>query len=642
MGAWEETTGDGGGVEWRWENAYGTTIHAINSCALKLSKLTSATKVWRGFTGATLPRSFYVANEEGVKGGVEYGFMSTTVDRAQALHYAQGKASTVLEMEMGLVDRGADLSWLSQYAHEREILFPPLMGLQVLATRVRGRVLLAEIRLNLNMVSLTLEEVVSKRHKLVRDTCANVLASFKPASAEQRWARWATCGVEGWEAVAGRLLRVRLDAIKGEDSEYYNDDTRLGEAIGAIVAAAGSVECMMAAEMLPDAWSAFGDCVQLLDSENRSLDVIESAWVAGFANRMTIRTGGKGGNESLAVLGLLRMPRLQLLDLSQCMALTNLPSLEGLVGLETLQLSKCEMLVSLLSLEGLLKLHTMSLSSCTALRILPALEGLVGLRMLDLSHCTALTSLPSLAGLVGLQRLNVSFCSTLQSLPSLEGLVGLQKLDLSACYALHSLTSMEGLTGLQELDLSHSEALISLPSLEGAVKLQVLDLSHCDALTRIQSLEGLVGLETLKLSSCFALTRLPSLDGLVGLKTLKLSGCEALTSIPSLQGLESLHELDLSCCQALKTLPLSRWTALRGIFNHGLTVSQCLLLPRVERSLDPLDYCLYYVFSLLRLAFIVADRCCSVIIPVAIAYLVYHYFPSAKASIAMRLPWNYN
>jgi hypothetical protein len=34
-------------------NNYATTIHAINSAVLKLSKLTQAVKVWRGFKGAT-------------------------------------------------------------------------------------------------------------------------------------------------------------------------------------------------------------------------------------------------------------------------------------------------------------------------------------------------------------------------------------------------------------------------------------------------------------------------------------------------------------------------------------------------------------------------------------------------------------
>ena len=114
LGKW---SGDAGGaVQWVWHNNYATTIHAINSCVLKLSKLTIACKVWRGFTGATLPSSFFEANAEGVRGGIEYGFSSTTIDRAQALHYASGKASTVFEMEMGMIDRGADLSWLSQCA----------------------------------------------------------------------------------------------------------------------------------------------------------------------------------------------------------------------------------------------------------------------------------------------------------------------------------------------------------------------------------------------------------------------------------------------------------------------------------------------------------------------------------------------
>ena len=111
----------------RWKqlclgNLYTTTIHAINSCVLKLSKLTRAAKVYRGFQGSMLPAQFWSKNEFNVAGGCEYGFTSTTTDRAQAMHYAQGCASTVMEMQMGMVDRGAELSWVSQYPHEAEIL----------------------------------------------------------------------------------------------------------------------------------------------------------------------------------------------------------------------------------------------------------------------------------------------------------------------------------------------------------------------------------------------------------------------------------------------------------------------------------------------------------------------------------------
>ena len=49
-------------------------------------------------------------------GGVEFAFMSTTTKREVALDYAsRGKAGVIFEIMQGMVDRGADLSWLSQY-----------------------------------------------------------------------------------------------------------------------------------------------------------------------------------------------------------------------------------------------------------------------------------------------------------------------------------------------------------------------------------------------------------------------------------------------------------------------------------------------------------------------------------------------
>ena len=97
-------------------NTYATTIHGINSCVIKCSKLTKLQTVYRGFAGAALPQSFFVKDKNaGFKGGVEYGFTSTTTERAQAHAYASGKStSTVLMMQMGMVDRGADIGWLSQ------------------------------------------------------------------------------------------------------------------------------------------------------------------------------------------------------------------------------------------------------------------------------------------------------------------------------------------------------------------------------------------------------------------------------------------------------------------------------------------------------------------------------------------------
>lgn len=93
-------------------------------------------------------------------GVVEFGFMSTTTDRAVALNYASnGGPSAVFEIQMGLVDRGADISWLSQYPGEKEVLFAPLTSLEVIGTHVDGECLVVDIRLNVNYYSSTIEEV---------------------------------------------------------------------------------------------------------------------------------------------------------------------------------------------------------------------------------------------------------------------------------------------------------------------------------------------------------------------------------------------------------------------------------------------------------------------------------------------------
>ena len=55
--------------------------------------------------------------------------------------------------------RGADVSWLSQYPHEREVLFPPLTGVECISTRCEGSTLVLQCRLATNQMSLTLEQV---------------------------------------------------------------------------------------------------------------------------------------------------------------------------------------------------------------------------------------------------------------------------------------------------------------------------------------------------------------------------------------------------------------------------------------------------------------------------------------------------
>ena len=63
--------GFGGSLAGCKGNRYITTTHVINSAIVKASKLTRATKVYRGIAGGKLPNSFKVPNAHGVKGGIE-------------------------------------------------------------------------------------------------------------------------------------------------------------------------------------------------------------------------------------------------------------------------------------------------------------------------------------------------------------------------------------------------------------------------------------------------------------------------------------------------------------------------------------------------------------------------------------------
>ena len=85
---------------------YATTIYAINSAIIKLSKLTYATPVYRGLMGASFPERFFEKDADGIAGGIEFGFSSTTTDRSVAAFYSkaerEGTASTIIEAQQGL------------------------------------------------------------------------------------------------------------------------------------------------------------------------------------------------------------------------------------------------------------------------------------------------------------------------------------------------------------------------------------------------------------------------------------------------------------------------------------------------------------------------------------------------------------
>ena len=67
--------------------------------------------------------------------------MSTTLSEEVARKYSgvhEGKEATIFRLTLGKTSLGADISWLSQFTGEREMLFPPRTHPQVVGEPVRG------------------------------------------------------------------------------------------------------------------------------------------------------------------------------------------------------------------------------------------------------------------------------------------------------------------------------------------------------------------------------------------------------------------------------------------------------------------------------------------------------------------------
>ena len=114
---------------------------------------------------------------------------------------------------MGMVDRGADLTWLSQYPHEREVLLPPLTGIEALTSDVEGSMLVIHSRLSLNLSAQTLEQVLSRRRKMLMDMAAGIELELRESLNEAIY------------PIARKILRKALENGAYEyPPEWFNND----------------------------------------------------------------------------------------------------------------------------------------------------------------------------------------------------------------------------------------------------------------------------------------------------------------------------------------------------------------------------------------------------------------------------------
>jgi len=163
---------------------YRNTMLMLMSGIVKLSQVTAITpdrKTYRGLTGMSLPENFLRRDAFGFRGGVKWGFMSTSSARDLAVQYSTASTATLpilFECDVGQVDRGADLKFLSQYPRESEILFPPMSNLEVIGEprveNLRGlAVMVVGVRVSVNLKIQRREELEGRRKALFLATLRN-------------------------------------------------------------------------------------------------------------------------------------------------------------------------------------------------------------------------------------------------------------------------------------------------------------------------------------------------------------------------------------------------------------------------------------------------------------------------------------
>jgi hypothetical protein len=164
-------------------NHYVTTLHAIVSGIRKLGRVEPIPKgrcVYRGLGGMLLPKCFHEPNELGCMGGVERAFMSTTTKREIAVQYSGNKTPTIFQISIGQIDMGASLNILSQYAGEEEILMPPLSNLEVVGPKwYENGCMIVPLRINVNLKSATIDEIVMRRKILHQNMLDNLISEAK-------------------------------------------------------------------------------------------------------------------------------------------------------------------------------------------------------------------------------------------------------------------------------------------------------------------------------------------------------------------------------------------------------------------------------------------------------------------------------
>lgn len=148
---------------------YVATVGHICSAIRKLANIATpeeaTTPLWRGVRGR-LPTSFWMADDSGIMCAVDLAFMSTSRERQAPIDYMSADADNVMWALQPQVESdtayhfGADISMLSQFGEEKEVLYPPCTMLQVKQYKPGER----------PHAPLSFKMAVQKAHAITRET----------------------------------------------------------------------------------------------------------------------------------------------------------------------------------------------------------------------------------------------------------------------------------------------------------------------------------------------------------------------------------------------------------------------------------------------------------------------------------------
>ena len=257
------------------------------------------------------------------------------------------------------------------------------------STRVHGSVLVVGVSLSVNLSSLTIEQVIAKRKKLVSDAADGAVLETRGRVLESSTPEFAD---EAAELV--RLACGKQEGLLRFEPDFFNDDANLSWAVDAVTKVA---QASLGAATLR----------VLMSASERKEGVLGLS-----AQEFTSLLCAPKPEEVTALPSWLKQSRLVVVQLQtvELNYLTSLASVDGLArcaALQTVTLQHLDSLASVDGLSGCAALQTVTLAGLSSLASVDGLAGCAELQSLEftvdsLAPMDKLATLPNLSSLVGL------------------------------------------------------------------------------------------------------------------------------------------------------------------------------------------------------------------------------------------------